>query len=183
MNPEIPLDGLTLILGGARSGKSSFAENVARETGQAVLFIATAAAGDAEMAERIRQHRASRPAQWLTLECLRDIGDSLTEPVADVVIVDCITLLVSNVLFALPENSPAETVIQKVRMEIDKLIAAQARLGGRWLLVSNEVGMGVVPPYPLGRIYSDALGWANQALARSARRVIFMIAGIPRVIK
>jgi len=63
------------------------------------------------------------------------------------------------------------------------LIAAQARLGGRWLLVSNEVGMGIVPPYPLGRIYSDALGWANQALARSARRVIFMIAGIPRVIK
>lgn len=183
MKPEIPLDGLTLILGGARSGKSSFAENVARETGQSVLFIATAAAGDDEMAERIRQHRASRPAQWQTLECPRDIGDSLNQPVADVVIVDCITLLVSNILFALPENSPAETVIQKVRMEIDKLIAAQARLGGRWLLVSNEVGMGIVPSYPLGRIYSDALGWANQALARSARRVIFMIAGIPLVIK
>jgi adenosylcobinamide kinase / adenosylcobinamide-phosphate guanylyltransferase len=183
MNPEIPIDGITLILGGARSGKSSYAEQAARDAGKSVLFIATATAGDAEMAERILKHRASRPAEWQTLERPLNIGSSLSKPIADVVIVDCITLLVSNILFSLPENTSAATVIQKVHMEIDELIAAQTRCGGQWLLVSNEVGMGIVPSYPLGRIYSDALGWANQALARNAKRVILMVAGIPLVIK
>jgi adenosylcobinamide kinase/adenosylcobinamide-phosphate guanylyltransferase len=73
--------------------------------------------------------------------------------------------------------------MQKLQVEIDELIAAQARLGGQWLLVSNEVGLGLVPPYPLGRVYRDALGWANQALARAAERVIFMVAGIPMAVK
>ena len=183
MMPEIPQSGLTLILGGARSGKSSFAETIARVAGKSVLFIATATAGDDEMAERIRSHRASRPVDWQTLELTHDLGSNLSAPVADVVIVDCITLLVSNILFSLPENTPAEIVINKVRSEIDALIVAQIRIGGQWLLVSNEVGMGIVPPYPMGRVYSDALGFANQALARAAQRVIFMVAGIPLVIK
>jgi adenosylcobinamide kinase / adenosylcobinamide-phosphate guanylyltransferase len=100
-----------------------------------------------------------------------------------VVIVDCITLLVSNILLTLPENTAAETVINKIHIEIDELIAAQARLGGQWLIVSNEVGLGLVPPYPLGRVYRDALGWANQALAREAHSVVLMVAGIPMVIK
>ena len=105
MNPEIPIDGITLILGGARSGKSTIVENIARETGKPVLFIATATAGDDEMAERIRNHQASRPAEWQTLELPRDIGRNLTAPVALVVIVDCISLLVNNILMSLPENS------------------------------------------------------------------------------
>ena len=183
MTPEIPTNGLTLILGGARSGKSSFAEQIAREAGKSVLFIATATAGDGEMAERIRNHQASRPAEWHTLEMPHDIGRNLAAPIAEVVIVDCITLLVSNILFSLSENTPTEVVIHKLQVEIDELIAAQARIGGQWLLVSNEVGLGLVPPYPLGRVYRDALGWANQALARAAQRVIFMVAGIPMVIK
>ncbi|MFZ3155878.1 MAG: bifunctional adenosylcobinamide kinase/adenosylcobinamide-phosphate guanylyltransferase [Smithella sp.] len=183
MNPEIPVSGITLILGGARSGKSSFAENIARETGNAVLFIATATADDNEMAERIRQHQASRPAGWQTLEIPYNLGNHLASPVAPVVIVDCITLLVSNILMSLPENTPDEVVLDKICTEIDELIAAQARLGGQWLIVSNEVGLGLVPPYPLGRVYRDALGRANQALASAAERVIFMVAGIPMVVK
>jgi len=183
MNPEIPINGLTLILGGARSGKSSFAEQIARESGKAVTFIATATAGYDEMAERIRNHRASRPSNWQTLELPLALGQSLTSPLAEVVIVDCITLLVTNVLFSLPDDTPAEVLMNKLRVEIDELIAAQARLGGQWLLVSNEVGLGLVPPYPLGRVYRDALGWANQQLARAAHRVIFMVAGIPMMVK
>jgi adenosylcobinamide kinase/adenosylcobinamide-phosphate guanylyltransferase len=183
MTPEIPINSMTLILGGARSGKSSFAEQIARESEKSVLFIATATAGDSEMAERIRNHQASRPAGWQTLELPRGIGSNLAQPVAEVVIVDCITLLVSNILVSLPEKTHDEVVIDKIRIEVDELIAAQVRLGGQWLIVSNEVGMGLVPPYPLGRIYRDALGWANQALARAAQRVIFMVAGIPMVIK
>ena len=183
MNPEIPVSGITLILGGARSGKSSFAEDIARETGHAVLFIATATAGDNEMAERIRQHQASRPAGWQTLEIPYNLGNHLASPVAPVVIVDCITLLVSNILMSLPENTPDEVVLDKICTEIDELIAAQARLGGQWLIVSNEVGLGLVPPYSLGRVYRDALGRANQALARAAGRVILMVAGIPVVVK
>jgi len=183
MTPEIPVNSMTLILGGARSGKSSFAEQIARESEKSVLFIATATAGDSEMAERIRNHQTSRPAGWKTLELPRGIGSNLTQPVAEVVIVDCITLLVSNILVSLPEKTHDEVVIDKIRIEVDELIAAQIRLGGQWLIVSNEVGMGLVPPYPLGRIYRDALGWANQALARAAQRVIFMVAGIPMVIK
>jgi adenosylcobinamide kinase/adenosylcobinamide-phosphate guanylyltransferase len=183
MNPDIPISGMTLILGGARSGKSTFAEKIAREAGKSVLFIATATAGDDEMAERIRNHQASRPSEWQTLELPRDLGRNLSTHIAPVVIVDCITLLISNILFSLPENTPAEVVMRNIQVEIDGLIAAQRRCGGQWLIISNDVGVGLVPPYPLGRIYRDALGFANQALAREASRVILMVAGIPMVIK
>jgi adenosylcobinamide kinase/adenosylcobinamide-phosphate guanylyltransferase len=183
MTPEIPMNGLTLILGGARSGKSTFAEKIARETGKSVLFIATATAGDSEMAGRIRGHQAARPPEWQTLELPRNLGRHLASPVAPVVIVDCITLLVSNILLSFPESTPAEDVMHHIKVEVDELIAAQVRLGGQWLIVSNEVGLGLVPPYPLGRVYRDALGFANQTLAREACRVIFMVAGIPMVIK
>ncbi len=183
MNPEIPENGLTLILGGARSGKSTFVEQFARQSGKGVLFVATATAGDEEMARRIRNHKASRPAKWQTLEIPLYIGRNLTTPAADLVIVDCITLLVSNLLLSLPESSSEDAVMQKIREEIEELVAAQVRLGGQWLIVTNEVGLGIVPPNPLGRIYRDALGFANQALARHASRVILMVAGIPVVIK
>ncbi len=183
MTPDIPTNGLTLILGGARSGKSSFAEKIAHAAGKSVLFIATATAGDPEMAERIRNHRASRPPHWQTLELPHDVGRNLTAPVAPVVIIDCITLLVSNILLSLPEDTPDKIVLDKIKIEINDLIDSQVRLGGQWLLVSNEVGLGLVPPYPLGRIYRDALGFANQHLASTAQRVILMVAGIPMVIK
>lgn len=183
MNPDISDKGMALVLGGVRSGKSSFVEHVAIESGKSVLFIATAAAGDSEMAERICKHKASRPGNWQTLEIPQELGRKIKPPVADIVIIDCMTVLVSNILLSFPEDTPAEIIMSKIHGEIDELIAAQARLGGQWLLVSNEVGLGVVPPYPLGRVYRDALGWANQTLAKSAKRVVFMVAGIPMVIK
>lgn len=180
-------NNLTLILGGARSGKSSYAEQIGRASGRPVLFIATGAAGDDEMRRRIEQHRLARPSEWRTLEAPIQVGSILRSQAAalqaQIVILDCITLLVSNVLLALPEHVSLEEALQMVQAEIDALLEARAGLGGQWLIVSNEVGLGVVPPYALGRVYRDALGWANQRLARAADRVIFMVAGIPMVIK
>ncbi|PWH15487.1 MAG: bifunctional adenosylcobinamide kinase/adenosylcobinamide-phosphate guanylyltransferase [Anaerolineae bacterium] len=182
---NLPSTGLTLILGGARSGKSAFAERMARETGRPVLFIATATALDEEMRERIEKHRAARPAEWQTLEAALQVGASVRRyaPSHEVFLLDCITLLVSNVLLSLPEETPFEVVLQHVQAEIEALLQVQKERGGLWLVVSNEVGLGVVPPYPLGRIYRDALGWANQRLAQEAARVLFMVAGIPLVVK
>ena len=88
-----------------------------------------------------------------------------------------------DILFSFPEDTPAETVMHKVRVEMEDLIGAQSRIGGQWLVVSNEVGLGLVPPYPQGRIYRDVLGRANQILAQAASRVILMVAGIPMVVK
>ncbi len=99
------------------------------------------------------------------------------------ILLDCVTLLMNNILMSLPENVPFETVMEHVREEIEALIAAQTQIGGQWLVVSNEVGLGIVPAYPLGRIYRDALGWANQRLAQEAARVLFMVAGIPMLVK
>ena len=182
---QVPVNTLTLILGGARSGKTSYAQEQARQISGNVLYVATAAAGDDEMRMRIEAHRASRPAEWQTLEATLQVGEALisNQVQAQVVIVDCITLLVSNVLLSFSEDDPFEEVKQKVQAEIDALLKAHSKIGGQWFVVSNEVGLGLVPPYPLGRFYRDLLGWANQVLARSAERVIFMVAGIPTVIK
>jgi len=180
---------LTLILGGARSGKSSYAEELARESNQPVLYIATATALDDEMRERIEHHQAARPSHWETLEAPMNIAVILESKRfasrlwTGVVLLDCITLLINNILFSLPDDAHFETVMQKVNDEIESLIEAQKQTGGEWLIVSNEVGLGLVPPYPLGRVYRDALGRANQMLARAADRVVFMVAGIPTKIK
>jgi adenosylcobinamide kinase/adenosylcobinamide-phosphate guanylyltransferase len=175
---------LTLILGGARSGKSTYAEDQAWARGGRVLFVATASAGDEEMAERIRKHRAGRPVSWETLEAPLRVGQAILahEP-ADVLIVDCMTLLVSNVLLQLPEHTATETAQDKTAAEVDALLDAHAQLGGEWFVVSNEVGLGLVPEYPLGRVYRDLLGWTNQRLARAADRVVLMVAGIPLPVK
>lgn len=174
---------LTLILGGARSGKSDYAEHLARELNQPVLYIATATAFDDEMRERIEHHKSTRPAAWQTLEAPMNIAAATGNMQPEVVLLDCITLLVSNILLSLPEDSPFDIVMQKVKDEIDSLIEMQKRIGGEWFIVSNEVGLGLVPPYPLGRMYRDALGRANQMLARAAEHVLFMVAGIPTTIK
>jgi adenosylcobinamide kinase/adenosylcobinamide-phosphate guanylyltransferase len=178
---------LTLILGGARSGKSVHAEAVARASGRPVFYVATATALDDEMRERIDRHRAMRPSEWRTLEAPLKVGAALVAHAQDlsghVVLLDCITLLVSNVLLALSEDAPAAQAMQDVEAEIEALLAARDRLEGQWLIVSNEVGLGLVPPYPLGRLFRDTLGWANQRLARAADKVVFMVSGIPMVVK
>ena len=184
MNQVSP-SSLTLILGGARSGKTRYAQEQARQISGDVLYVATAEAGDEEMRMRIEAHRADRPVEWRTLEASLQVGETLmlNQVRAQVVIIDCITLLVSNVVVSFAENAPFDDVKQKVQAEIDALLKAHSEIGGQWFVVSNEVGLGLVPPYPMGRVYRDLLGWANQTLARSADRVIFMVAGIPMIVK
>lgn len=185
-NPQTPVScSLTLILGGVRSGKSDYAEQLARASGRRVVYIATATDGDEEMRERIQKHRMSRQADWVTIEAPKEVAANLRsypQPL-EVVVLDCVTLLISNLLCELPENAPASLILEKVAVEVEGLLETVCQSGGQWLIVSNEVGMGVVPAYPLGRTYRDALGWANQRLAAAANRVVLMVAGIPVLIK
>lgn len=179
---------LTLILGGARSGKSSYAEKLAADGGAQVLYVATAEASDEEMAARIARHQSERPAAWQTLEAPLQVGQQIEQVLAkspaDVVLIDCLTLLSSNILLSLGEEPPAAAIEAAVNEEIDALLAArQLAPQSEWIIVSNEVGLGLVPVYPLGRLYRDALGRANQRLAAVADRVLFMVAGLPLVVK
>lgn len=177
---------LILVLGGARSGKSSYAERLAVELGGPhVLYVATAQAFDDEMRARIAAHRAARPAGWRTLEAPRLAAARLAEAVEDatVVLLDCITLLTSNALLALGDEPPAAAAEETVNREVSALLAACRASAATWLVVSNEVGLGLVPPYPLGRVYRDVLGRANQRLAAAADQVLFMVAGLPLTVK
>jgi adenosylcobinamide kinase/adenosylcobinamide-phosphate guanylyltransferase len=176
---------ITLILGGARSGKSSHAQTLAEASGKSVTFLATAQALDEEMSTRIQKHRAERPAGWETLEVPCDIAAQVPQIQSDVVLVDCVTLLVSNVLMQFVKEDLVDEApfIQAVKKETEDLLAAIQAQNQEWFIVSNELGLGLVPPYQMGRVYRDALGWANQRLARAADTVLFMVAGIPMVVK
>jgi adenosylcobinamide kinase/adenosylcobinamide-phosphate guanylyltransferase len=174
---------LTLILGGARSGKSTYAQKLAEARGACVLFIATALPIDPEMQARIAKHQAERPAGWRTLEVPRKLGDALAaiDLNVDLVILDCLTLLLNNLFVdAGDEENFNEAAVQAaLAAELDALEAAVTAGPANWIVVSNEVGLGLVPAYPLGRSYRDLLGWANQRLAAQAEEVYFLAAGIP----
>lgn len=176
---------LTLILGGARSGKSSYAQNLAEATHQSVTFLATAQALDEEMSARIQKHRAERPVHWQTLEVPFELAAHARQIRSEVVLVDCITLLVNNVMMQFVKDDLVDEApfTQAVQKEIDELVTAIRESKRHWLVISNEIGLGLVPPYQMGRVYRDVLGWANQRLARAADKVIFMVAGIPTTIK
>ena len=175
---------LTLILGGARSGKSAYAQTIAAERGDTVLYVATAEAGDGEMATRIAAHRAERPAHWQTLEASRDVGAAIrSQANHHIVLLDCLTLLANNVIVPLPEPVTEADATKALQNEVDDLLRAYHDSTAQWIIVSNEVGLGVVPPYSLGRVYRDALGRANQQLAAQADDVILMVAGLPMKIK
>lgn len=181
----MPGKSLTLILGGARSGKSAYAQALAARWGARVLYVATAEAGDQEMATRIAAHRRSRPPSWRTLEAPRNVGAAIRAqpPGFQIVLLDCMTLLASNLIAPLPEPVSEETARAVLETELDGLLEAYRLGDASWIVVSNEVGLGLVPPYPLGRVYRDALGWANQRLAAAAQEVLFMVAGLPLVVK
>lgn len=167
---------ITLILGGARSGKSTAAEQLAAE-GDRVLFVATAEGLDGEMEQRIKAHRQHRPADWDTLEEPRRLVSAL-QPllgVYDVFLLDCITMWVSNLL--LEEEDPGDGE-HRFAAEALRLLNLIENSNASWILVSNEVGLGLVPASPLGRAFRDALGRVNQILASRADRVKFMIAGL-----
>lgn len=175
----------TLILGGARSGKSSHAQRLAEATGKSVTFIASAQALDEEMSARIQKHRRERPAGWETLEIPLGVASHAEQIRSEVVILDCITLLVSNLLMQFVTDDLVDEAVfrQAVQKEIQELIRMLRARQQDWIIISNEVGLGLVPAYQMGRVYRDGLGWANQHLAREADQVIFMVAGIPTVIK
>lgn len=182
-----------LILGGARSGKSSLARQMAEKLGEKVLFVATGQPLDDEMALRIAEHKRKRPENWRTLEIDIQVGQKLQEQLgdADVVLLDCVTLLVSNILTKevgeLPchfERSEAISEAEKrVIDEVEELIECIDTHESTFIVVSNEVGLGLVPENKLGRVYRDLLGKANQLLARHADEVYFMASGIPLKIK
>lgn len=176
---------ITLILGGARSGKSTHALKLAQQTGKPVTFIATAQAFDQEMSARIKKHQAERPANWETLELPYNIAAQTAQITSECVILDCFTLLVSNLLLQCTENDSVDesAFMRCAQNEIETLLSAIQRSDAHWVLVSNEVGLGLVPPYLLGRVYRDGLGWVNQRLAQQAQTVIMMVAGIPILIK
>ena len=173
--------GLTLVLGGVRAGKSSYAQRLASD-GRRVLVVATAEAGDAEMAERIAAHQASRPTEWDTLEEPVDLVEALA-PVLhryDTVLLDCLTLWVSNLLLRVDDPWTArDDAVAQARALLD----LQARSDAAWIVVSNETGLGVIPPTPLGRAFEDALGRVNQLVAAQADHVCFMVAGLPLTVK
>ena len=175
---------MTLILGGARSGKSTYAEKLAAELSQSVLYVATAGVGDEEMAIRVKNHQATRPATWQTLEAPNQVAQALSSLTyqPELILLDCITLLISNLVLDL-EDSPQIQLEAAVQTELESLISLQRQWQVPFILVSNEVGLGLVPPYPLGRLYRDVLGRANQYLAAQADRVLFMVAGLPTLIK
>ena len=165
----------TLVLGGARSGKSAHAEGLVRASGLAMRYLATGEAGDAEMAERIAHHRDRRGPGWTTREEPLALVEALREEAGSdrAVLVDCLTLWLSNLFFA-ERDLDAETA---------RLCEALAGLPGPTVLVSNEVGMGLVPETPLGRRFRDAQGRLNQAVAATVPSVLFVAAGLPLVLK
>ncbi|ETX04333.1 MAG: hypothetical protein ETSY2_29415, partial [Candidatus Entotheonella gemina] len=173
---------------GARSGKSTYAETLAAQHQGSVLYVATAQAWDEDMASRIAAHQAQRPSHWRTLEAPVNVGQAiLAAPPADVILIDCLTLLASNVIAPL-DTSDQAVADQALKLEIDALCdafvaTAPATASVHWIMVSNEVGLGIVPAYPLGRVYRDALGRANQRLAALADCVFFMVAGLPLTVK
>jgi len=173
---------IILLLGGARSGKSHYAQQLAMKLGGKVLFVATGEALDEEMQARIAEHRKTRPDNWRTLEIPTGIGKGIERQIGDakVVVIDCITLLISNLLGDKLDYAEAE---KRVIAEIKELIAAMDRLDASFVIVSNEVGMGLVPDNKLGRMYRDLLGKANQLLASRATEVYLMVACLPVQVK
>lgn len=177
-----------LIVGGARSGKSRFAQETASSLGQSVLFVATAEALDEEMRQRIEEHKRTRPSGWRTLEAPYDVGRRIRDEAgsAQVVIVDCLTLLMSNLIGRCggdSEHVDTDLFAARLSSEIEELVDSINSVQASFIVVSNEVGMGLVPGSSLGRLYRDHLGKANQDLAQRADLVYFMVAGIPMVVK
>lgn len=179
----------TLVFGGARSGKSAYAERLAQASGHEVVYVATSRAGDGEMAARIASHRAQRPAEWRTVEEELALAQVLQAECAPgrVVLVDCLTLWLSNLMFCDGREYPdvgALTLPPRFYAERAALLdLLDAGLPGAAIFVSNEVGMGIVPWGAISRSFADEAGRLNQAVAARVERAVLVAAGLPLVLK
>lgn len=167
-----------LVLGGCRSGKSSHALQLAEGMGKRRVFVATCVPHDDEMQARVDRHRQERDDTWTTLEIPMDLAEAITahSPSTDVLLVDCLTLWLSNLLMQTQDG-------KQIRRRIDDLAGAVKAAPTAVVLVSNEVGAGIVPENRLARLYRDLAGWTNQAVAAACNRVVWTVAGIPVTIK
>lgn len=184
------LNNLILILGGAKSGKSSFALDLGLKSKRKVAYLVTAGYSDQEMSERIEKHRKSRPKDWQTVEVDKHIGSSIRDlgKEAGLIIIDCWSFYVANLLNGEVSVDSGEDTIKpdvygklekQVTEETNSLLREIGNLNSKVIVVSNEVGLGLVPPYPLGRCFRDLLGLSHQLLAGQASKVYFMLAGLP----
>jgi adenosylcobinamide kinase/adenosylcobinamide-phosphate guanylyltransferase len=179
----------TLIFGGARSGKSLLAERLAQASGKEVIYLATSQAGDSEMDARIAHHRARRPAAWQTVEEATALAASLRRLCAPerVVLVDCLTLWLSNLLFSSVREQPEVGAVELPPLfaweRSDLLAWLDEPAAGEVVFVSNEVGMGIVPLGAVSRTFVDEAGRLNQEVAARCERVLFVAAGLPLALK
>ncbi|MEE9200680.1 MAG: bifunctional adenosylcobinamide kinase/adenosylcobinamide-phosphate guanylyltransferase [Candidatus Brocadiales bacterium] len=172
---------LTLILGGARSGKSSYAVEVAKRFSSSdVTYVATARVEDDEMRRRVEMHKKRRPASWKTIESPTDLAQTLQKIQAELILIDCLTLYVSNMLLDNKERDAKEKYITN---EIERLCNVSYESEAEVIMVSNEVGLGIVPADPIGRQFRDIAGMVNQTVATKANEVYLVTAGIPLALK
>ncbi len=176
---------IVLVTGGARSGKSRFAERYAARYGKNIAYIATAGIYDEEMAFRVKLHRERRPASWKTWEAPYDAHEALKEAGEshDMVLFDCLTLYISNILCAVEDISDSARNYRLVREQVCKLIAQAEENAGTAIFVTNEVGAGIVPENQLSREYRDVVGIANQLMGRAAENVYLVTCGLAVDIK
>ena len=183
-----PAANVTLVLGGARSGKSAIGERLAAESGAPVLYVATAEVIDDEMAARVERHRARRPGHWRTLDAPRDLPAALVHDARpnECVLIDAVDVWLANELLRL-HSGEGESIPRALAAETEQQLLGDVEDVASWasarsspvIFVSSEVGSGVVPPYPLGRLFRDILGAANQALAAKSAHVFMVVAGVP----
>lgn len=182
---------IILITGGARSGKSSYAEKIAAGISEKVLYIATAIAFDSEMEYRIEAHKKSRPQAWNTYEGYKDLDKVIEDAKGyDVLLLDCVTVMLTNLLWEYPGmdfETPSQEVLveaeEYVRYEFDKLLKAAQGYEGNLIMVTNELGSGLVPEAPIARSFRDIAGRVNQQIATRCQEVYLTVCGIPMQIK
>ena len=185
------MSNIILVTGGARSGKSSFAESLCKNQNNRIAYIATSIAFDDEMKNRVKKHQESRPKEWKTYEIYKDIYSIIDEigEKHDTVIMDCVTLMVNNLMFTYgidvdkATSKELDELENYIRDQIEKLLDAVKKTNLYFVIVSNEIGMGIVPANKLSRIYSDFVGRENQLIGKYSDEVYFVVSGIPMKVK
>lgn len=185
------MSNIVLVTGGARSGKSSFAESLCINRNDDTAYIATSVAFDDEMKDRIKKHKESRPGEWKTYEIYKDIYSIVKELDENhsTVLLDCLTLMVNNLMFTygidieIANSEEINEIEEYVQEQLSKLLDAIKKTNLYFVIVTNEVGMGIVPENKLSRIYRDFVGRANQQIAKVSDEVYFVVSGIPMKVK